>query len=168
MKPQPAPSIIIGRELATLYPRETWRGSRIGRLLPTSRRNVNMNGRDYQPCHFLLGYKMKDKQPDIKKQLLAVLFYQNVAGARNVSVKERYFALAQDVGAIHEDKEPKHSKELIWSQIRQKKLNSIDWEHYAVRLNLRFLEWNDEGNQPTQSSRRSSVLREVEIRYCES
>tara|TARA_B100000427_G_scaffold171056_1_gene142214 strand:+ start:521 stop:694 length:174 start_codon:yes stop_codon:yes gene_type:complete len=50
---------------------------------------------------------------DIKKQLLAVLFYQNVAGARNVSVKERYFALAQDVGAIHEDKEPKHSKELI-------------------------------------------------------
>tara|TARA_B100000676_G_C18089393_1_gene858136 strand:- start:1054 stop:1224 length:171 start_codon:yes stop_codon:yes gene_type:complete len=56
---------------------------------------------------------MKDKQPDIKKQLLAVLFYQNVAGARNVSVKERYFALAQDVGAIHEDKEPKHSKELI-------------------------------------------------------
>ena len=77
------------------------------------RNNRSLRSSDYHHCHLLLGSKMKDKQPDIKKQLLTVLFYQNVAGARNVSVKERYFALAQDVGAIHEDKEPKHSKELI-------------------------------------------------------
>ena len=56
---------------------------------------------------------MIDKQPDIKKQLLMVLFHQNVAGARNVSVKERYFALARDVGAIHEGERPTHSRELI-------------------------------------------------------
>ena len=57
---------------------------------------------------------MKDpNKADIKKQLLVVLFHQNVAGARNVSVKERYFALARDIGAIHEGEEPNNSKKLI-------------------------------------------------------
>lgn len=72
-----------------------------------------MRNSDYHHCRFLLGSKMKDKQPDIKKQLLMVLFHQNVAGARNVSVKKRYFALARDVGAIHEGEQPSHSRELI-------------------------------------------------------
>ena len=57
---------------------------------------------------------MKDpNKADIKKQLLMVLFHQNVAGARNVSVKKRYFALARDIGQIHEGEEPTNSKELI-------------------------------------------------------
>jgi hypothetical protein len=56
---------------------------------------------------------MKDKGADIKKQLLMVLFHQNVAGARNVSVKKRYHALAADIGAIHEGEEPTNTKELI-------------------------------------------------------
>ncbi len=88
---------------------------------------------------------MKDKQPDIKKQLLAVLFYQNVAGARNVSVKERYFALAQDVGAIHEDKEPKHSKELIWNRIIRTQRLSLTWSQ-------RTKKYNKVGQQETRST----------------
>ena len=55
---------------------------------------------------------MKD-EGHIKKQLLMVLFQQNVAGARNVSIKKRYFALARDIGAIHENEEPTHTRELI-------------------------------------------------------
>ena len=73
-----------------------------------------MRSSDCHHCHLLLGSKMKDpNKADIKKQLLMVLFHQNVAGARNVSVKERYFALARDVGAIHEGERPTHSRELI-------------------------------------------------------
>jgi hypothetical protein len=56
---------------------------------------------------------MKDKEADIKKQLLMVLFHQNVAGARNVSVKKRYHALAADIGAIHEDEEPNNTRDLV-------------------------------------------------------
>tara|TARA_B100000809_G_scaffold262462_1_gene313486 strand:+ start:660 stop:827 length:168 start_codon:yes stop_codon:yes gene_type:complete len=55
---------------------------------------------------------MKTKT-NIKKQLHLVLFWQHVAGARNVPIEERYHALARDVGAIHEDEEPIHTKELI-------------------------------------------------------
>ena len=54
---------------------------------------------------------MKDAE-QIKKQLLMVLFQQNVAGARNVPFKERYLALARDIGQIHENEEPTHSREL--------------------------------------------------------
>ena len=56
---------------------------------------------------------MKDKEADIKKQLLMVLFHQNVAGARNVSVKKRYHALAADIGAIHEGEQPSNTRDLI-------------------------------------------------------
>ncbi len=52
-------------------------------------------------------------ETDTKKQLYLVLFWQHVAGARNVSVEKRYHAMARDVGAIHEGKEPTHTKELI-------------------------------------------------------
>ena len=55
---------------------------------------------------------MKTKT-DAKKQLYLVLFWQHVAGARNVPIEERYHAMARDVGAIHEGKEPTHTKELI-------------------------------------------------------
>jgi hypothetical protein len=55
---------------------------------------------------------MKEK-PDIKKQMLMVLFQQNVAGARNVSVQKRYHALARDIGAIYEGKPPINTRELI-------------------------------------------------------
>ncbi len=76
--------------------------------------NRSLRSLGYHHCHLLLGSKMKDpNKADIKKQLLVVLFHQNVAGARNVSVKERYFALARDIGAIHEGEEPNNSKKLI-------------------------------------------------------
>jgi len=55
---------------------------------------------------------MKDVE-QIKKQLLMVLFQQNVAGARNVSFKKRYLALARDIGAIHEGEEPTHSHQVV-------------------------------------------------------
>ena len=55
---------------------------------------------------------MKDVE-QIKKQLLMVLFQQNVAGARNVSFEERYLALARDIGQIHEGEEPTHSHEVV-------------------------------------------------------
>jgi hypothetical protein len=66
----------------------------------------------YPPFLSLLESNMKDVE-HIKKQLLMVLFQQNVAGARNVSFKKRYLALARDIGAIHEGEEPTHTKELI-------------------------------------------------------
>ncbi len=53
------------------------------------------------------------EKPDMKKQMLMVLFQQNVAGARNVSVKKRYLALARDMGAIYEGKPPVNTRELI-------------------------------------------------------
>ena len=59
---------------------------------------------------------MKDKEAEIKKQLLMVLFHQNVAGARNVSVKKRYHALAADIGAIHEGEKPNSTANLIHSR----------------------------------------------------
>ena len=55
---------------------------------------------------------MRDEE-HIKKQLLMVLFQQNVAGARNVSFKKRYLALARDIGAIHEGEEPTHSYKVV-------------------------------------------------------
>ena len=55
---------------------------------------------------------MRDEE-HIKKQLLMVLFQQNVAGARNVSFKKRYLALARDIGAIHEGEEPTPSHEVV-------------------------------------------------------
>ncbi len=53
---------------------------------------------------------MKEKE---KNNLTMILFFQNVAGARNVKPMERLEALHKDIGAMINDEEPTASKELI-------------------------------------------------------
>jgi hypothetical protein len=53
------------------------------------------------------------EQEDKKKQLTMILFAQNVAAIRNVSMKKRYLAMAEDIGLLIEGEEPHASRELV-------------------------------------------------------
>ena len=93
----------------------------MARLSTTFKSNASSRRLGCPPFLSLLESNMRDEE-HIKKQLLMVLFQQNVAGARNVSFKKRYLALARDIGAIHEGKEPTHSREVVDATSRTKVL----------------------------------------------
>ena len=47
------------------------------------------------------------------KVLTGILFWQNIAASRNVSMKKRYLALAEDIGSVINDEDPMETKELV-------------------------------------------------------
>jgi hypothetical protein len=55
---------------------------------------------------------VSDKQT-IEKKIEFVLMIQSIAAIRNVPVKKRYIALAEDMSALMQGHEAVHSKKLI-------------------------------------------------------
>ena len=58
--------------------------------------------------------KTKSKYSDIKaKDMEMILFNQHVAAIRSVKVEKRYMALAEDIGALLQNKKARNS-EALW------------------------------------------------------
>ena len=57
--------------------------------------------------------KTKSKYSDIKaKDMEMILFHQHVAAIRCVKVEKRYLAVAEDIGALMQNKKATNSAEL--------------------------------------------------------